>query len=149
MSNNRGFTLLELLIVMVISAALLAIVPPMLSRQLEQADFKRSARELASALRSARTAAVASQREQSVQLDLVARRYRDHRGGEHHLPAEPTIKLHTARSEIAGARIGSIRFYPDGSATGGGLSLSDGQRQLRVEVDWLTGRTQLHEDTGS
>jgi general secretion pathway protein H len=35
--------------------------------------------------------------------------------------------------------IGQIRFFPDGSATGGRIGLTLGAQQVEVVVDWLTG----------
>ncbi len=39
---------------------------------------------------------------------------------------------------------GGIVFEPDGSATGGGVTLTSGGRQVVVTADWLTGRIQVH-----
>jgi hypothetical protein len=36
-------------------------------------------------------------------------------------------------------RIGQIRFFPDGSSTGGRIGLSRNDRRAAVAVDWLTG----------
>jgi len=32
-----------------------------------------------------------------------------------------------------------IRFFPDGSSTGGNIELSRKHREVRIDVDWLTG----------
>jgi general secretion pathway protein H len=144
MRRRRGITLIELLITLSIASALLALVPPLLSKQLGRAGIERSARELTGALRSARSAAIAERRDIAVSFDLKSRSYRDHRGQQHALPSEPKIKLHTAQSEVIEKQTGNIRFFADGSATGGGLSLLGEKRGWRVDVDWLTGRVQMH-----
>ncbi len=41
---------------------------------------------------------------------------------------------------------GGIRFYPDGSSTGGRVTLSLEGLQMRVDVEWLTGRVRITED---
>jgi general secretion pathway protein H len=46
----------------------------------------------------------------------------------------------TTTGERQGSQIGSIRFNPDGSSTGGRISLADGGRAITIGVDWLTGR---------
>ena len=38
-----------------------------------------------------------------------------------------------------------IRFFPDGSATGGRVRLARDNRQYVVVVDWLTGSVSLEE----
>ncbi len=34
----------------------------------------------------------------------------------------------------------TIRFFPDGSSTGGRITLAKDRQQYHVSVDWLTGR---------
>ncbi len=40
---------------------------------------------------------------------------------------------------------GAIRFYPDGSSTGGRITVASGERKFLVDVDWLTGRVSIKE----
>ena len=40
---------------------------------------------------------------------------------------------------------GAIRFYPDGSSTGGRITVSSGERKFLVDVDWLTGRVSIED----
>ena len=61
------------------------------------------------------------------------------------LPARLDLKLYTAQSEIVDDRRGAIRFYPDGSSTGGRVTVASGERKLLVDVDWLTGRVTIKE----
>lgn len=55
------------------------------------------------------------------------------------------ITLITATREIIDSGAGGIRFYPDGTSTGGGITLSLNQRQYHVVVDWLTGHVTVGE----
>ena len=61
------------------------------------------------------------------------------------LVARLELKLYTAQSEIVDDRRGAIRFYPDGSSTGGRVTVAAGERRLLVDVDWLTGRVSIKE----
>jgi general secretion pathway protein H len=45
----------------------------------------------------------------------------------------------TARQEVQNER-GYIRFFPDGSSTGGSITLRQGKREIAVQVQWLSGR---------
>jgi general secretion pathway protein H len=59
------------------------------------------------------------------------------------------ITFQTARSEAMSEKIGQIRFFPDGSATGGRIGLAlDGQR-VEVAVDWLTGLVSVNHAASS
>ena len=63
--------------------------------------------------------------------------------GPHSLPRELELKLYTAQQEVASERKGAIRFYPDGSSTGGRITVASGERKFLVDVDWLTGRVTI------
>jgi len=61
------------------------------------------------------------------------------------LPENLELKLYAAQSEVSSERRGSIRFYPDGSSTGGRITVAAGERKYLVDVDWLTGRVSINE----
>jgi general secretion pathway protein H len=56
---------------------------------------------------------------------------------------EIDITLFTAQSELTDAKTGAIRFYPDGSSTGGRVMLAREDRKFLVEVDWMTGQVKI------
>ena len=76
-------------------------------------------------------------------VDVTAHRYRVGTGPERRLPPNLSMELLTIVGESRGASIGDIRFNPDGSSTGGRITLADGKRRMAVGVDWLTGRVTL------
>ena len=59
------------------------------------------------------------------------------------LPERFGYELITARTERVTAERGRIRFFPEGSSTGGRLTVSNGRESQSVDVDWLTGRVSL------
>lgn len=145
--HQPGFTLLELLVVMVILSLLLTTVPPLLSRAIPGTELRGAARELVAGLREARGQAIASGRDVALVLDLEGRWFQvEGAARKRQLPSAIALRLTTAESETEeeGNR-GRIRFYPDGSASGGRVTLArEGQTRV-VEVDWLTGRVTLDE----
>jgi general secretion pathway protein H len=142
----RGFTLLEMLLVLVIAAAGYALVVRFTSGGVSGAELKSAARAVAAGLRDARGTAIATQETAALTLDLEARRFEVSGGGRARaLPPRLELKLYTAQAEIKDERRGSIRFYPDGSSTGGRVTLGSGERRLLVDVDWLTGRVTIKE----
>jgi len=144
--RQRGFTLLELLVVLAIAASLVAITPPLFSSVFPGLQLKSAARELAAAFRFAHGRAIVQQAESAVTIDVEGRTYQvSGRSGSRQLPKHIDISLFTALSEQTDASTGAIRFYPDGSSTGGGVTLSYGERSYRINIDWLTGRVRLEE----
>lgn len=146
---ETGFTLLELLVVLTIAALLLALVPPLLSGSMDSAQFRSSARDVAAGLRVARSTAIVENRSVALVMDVEQRSFRlEGEPKVRQLPQDVSITLNTAESELHNDHVGGIRFFPDGSATGGSVVLEAGGRALAVKVDWLTGRV-LIEDAES
>jgi general secretion pathway protein H len=136
-----GVTLLELLIVLSIMAIVAAIALPMFGPGVSTGELKSAAREMAAALRLARSEAVATRQETRVMLDLEHRTFQIERESRAHaLPKLVEMKLFTAQSDLVNDKVGSIRFFPDGGSNGGRVTLAAGERKYDVDIDWLTGR---------
>jgi general secretion pathway protein H len=144
MSGTRGFTLIELLAVLFIGALVYALLLGVPMRGTSIADLKSSARSLASGLRQAQTTAMATRRDATLTLDLESREFAvTGAEGTRSLPRDLEVKLFTAQTEAVSERKGAIRFYPDGSSTGGRITVAAGERKYEVDVDWLTGRVSI------
>jgi general secretion pathway protein H len=135
---------MELLVALAIMGLVLAAVPLMRGQPGPEARTRAAALEVASALRETRGMAVSSFKSEVFQLDTEHRTYRaGSEGRERSLPDGLAVSLHTARSELEGETSGRIRFFPDGSATGGRVILATDGRQYVVAVDWLTGLVEV------
>ncbi len=142
--KQRGFTLLEVIVVLVLAGIIYSLMLALPSRGTSVADLKASARVLASGLRQAQSTAMATRRDAVLSLDLDTREFLMPGDKEpRKLPDGIDLKLYTAQSEVASAARGAIRFYPDGSSTGGRITVSSGERKFLVDVDWLTGRVSI------
>lgn len=135
-----GFTLIELIVALAVLGFALVLITGYKAPWSSGVELKGTAAALASALRLARSQAIADDRPVTLDLDLAARRYRVGDGPAQTLPDGMSIELLTVAGENRGRTKGDIRFNPDGSSTGGRISLSEGQRHVAVGVDWLTGR---------
>ena len=145
-SRTQGFTLLEILVVLVIGAAIYAVLLSSPFGKVSAADLKAAARSLASGLRTAQTTAMSTRRDALLTLDMDSREYlATGEGQTHRIPDNIDVKLFTAQSEVTSEKRGSIRFYPDGSSTGGRITVASGERKYLVDVDWLTGRVSIDE----
>jgi general secretion pathway protein H len=142
----RGFTLIEIIVVLAIAVTVMAVVGSVMFRGASVHDLKAAARTLASGLRQAQSTAMVTKRDAILTLDVESREYflpNDKRA--HKLPDGLELKLFTAQSEAESEKRGAIRFYPDGSSTGGRITVSAGERKFLVDVDWLTGRVAIND----
>ena len=135
----RGFTMLELLVVMSIVGLLLAVTVPASARFYESIQYRQAVRDVITALASARYRAINSGRAQDVIVDPGNNRL-ELNGEITHLPGGFEVAVHSAR-ELNRERLGVIRFYPEGGSSGGGIDMEreDGSG-VRISVDWLVGR---------
>ena len=143
-SNQAGFTLVEILVVLAMIALAAAVAMPQALGSRQRLALEAAAIDIASEMKSARAAAIRTNTEQTLTIDTVSRRYtRDGWTEARTLPGQFTVALDTIRTEQTGSAAGRIRFYPDGSATGGRVILSSGPRRAVVAIDWLTGGSRV------
>jgi general secretion pathway protein H len=144
--RSAGFTLLEVIVVLALGAIIYAVILGGSLGKASAADLKAAARSLASGLRTAQTTAMSTRRDALLTLDMDSREYlATGEGQSHKLPDNIDVQLFTAQTEVTSEKRGSIRFYPDGSSTGGRITVASGERKYLVDVDWLTGRVSIDE----
>lgn len=134
----RGFTLLEVLVVLVILGLAMTLVVPVIGRSM-QSSMSDVARNLELEMRRARSEAVTQQRNTLFWVDVVSRGYGTGHRELGEIPALYSISARTADLANADSRAGLL-FFPDGSSSGGSVTLRHGGEALTLEVDWLTGR---------
>ncbi len=126
---------------MAIAGLMLAVGPPLVSAAFPGVELKAAARRTAGALRLTREIAIAGGRDVAWIIDVEARRYKidgDARSGS--LPSGIEIELVAAEGEMQSDSVGGVRFFPDGTSTGGRVILKRGESGYQVGVNWLTGR---------
>ena len=137
---GSGFTLIEVIATLAVMAFTLVLITGYKPPWSSGLGLQGTAAELASGLRLARSEAITSNRSVTFDIELIDHRYRVGSATERRLPRNLSIELLTITGERRADGIGDIRFHPDGSSTGGRITLADGQRRMAVGVDWLTGR---------
>jgi general secretion pathway protein H len=144
--RDEGFTLLEILIVLAIMGVVIGVVVthgPIRSQGLQT---RAAAGALAQTLRGARAEAIERSQTVSVVIDPARHSFAADQGPIRTLA--PDVGVALMPGTIAGpGDTGIVRFSPDGSASGGGVVLGAGRRRLRIDVEWLTGRVKVADES--
>ena len=141
----RGFTLFEMLAVILLIGIAAAAVSVSVSQGLKGARVSAASGELAAALRATRAEAIVKGQEQHFDVDTRAGSYRGANGRSVRLPDGLAVSITSAKEDQVGPGVGRIRFFPDGSSTGGHVTLQQGQRRWQVNVAWLTGAVSVEQ----
>jgi general secretion pathway protein H len=139
---SRGFTLVELLVVLVIGA-LLVVFAPQLASGISAARSRASARDLLNELREAHGAAIRRGDEADLDIDPVEHSYRiSGEGGQHVLEGYDHLEIEGVAA-VGRQDSYRIRFFSDGSSSGGLIRLRRGGRETVITVDWVSGRVRF------
>ena len=142
--RQRGFSLLEVIVVIVLIGLSYALLPKMLFSGVSGAELRSNVRAVATGLRLTRDAAINTRREAVMTLDLENREFTVQNDAKiHKLHEKLDVKLYTSQADLVTDKVGGIRFYPDGSSNGGRVTVAAGGRAFEVDVDWLTGRVSI------
>jgi general secretion pathway protein H len=129
------------MVVLVIVIIVSAFALPNFSAGISSAQLTAAARDIASALRYARSQAIASTQPAEFVLDVETHSYQvSGRDKLYTLPDDIRFKLYTAEAELQDEQRGAIRFFPDGSSTGGRVTLEANAKRQLIDVVWLTGQ---------
>lgn len=145
-ARSRGFTLIELTLVLFIVVLGFAVIGSNIASGNKSSQLKAASRDLMSALRYARGQALIAQQEIAVAVNLAENSYRiSNRDKDYPLPSEIELTLVIAQDEFKNDEIGQIRFYPDGSSSGGRITLEWGELMRKIDVNWLSGKVSYAE----
>jgi general secretion pathway protein H len=135
--GESGFTLVELLAVL----AILAIAAGLFSFRVQAgfgtSQFRAFLTDTASAIRETRSAAILGAGERVFEIDVRRRTL-----GQTALPPGVEISAEVAEKETGGGTA-AIRFFKDGSSTGGTLTFAWKERKAAIDVNWLTGNVAI------
>lgn len=137
-TGNRGFTLLELLVVLAIMVLLAGAWPFAAPRLFPTQQLRNESQKLIAALRSARMTARLTGTPQTIELLQGGNGYQAS-SELHQLPTGVIARVHND------AVLQSMMFFPDGSSTGGVIDLQLSNRTVSIEVGKITGRAELIE----
>ncbi|MCA3059199.1 MAG: GspH/FimT family pseudopilin [Rhodocyclaceae bacterium] len=144
-SRSLGFTLLELVLVVMLIALMFTLVPRMMGSGVSGAELKSNVRAIAAAMKLARDSAINTRRDVFVTVNVVSREFTTtYEDKIYKLNQQLILRLFTAQADQINEQTASFRFYPDGSSNGGRVTVAAGEagnvREFAIDVDWLTGR---------
>ena len=127
---QRGFTLIEMIVVLAVLSLMLALVLTHGPARSERLTVAAAARDVAGTLRVARARAIAQNR--VVGVHLAPNGYQLDGAAVRRMPQAVVLSGPTV-----------IAFHPDGSSSGGSIAVQGGGMRDAVVVNWLTGRVRV------
>lgn len=163
--RNRGFTLIELVIVLVLLSLSVALVTPSLSRFYKRVELKTAAQKISGILRYFRSESIQKGKIHQVVFDADLREVRvraleaEEKGEalkereepkspekRYPLPGGVQMKEMKIPSPETPSDLPVIEFYPNGGSNGGSLLLEmQDQKGFRIKVHFLTGMVEIEE----
>jgi general secretion pathway protein H len=147
--RNKGFSLIELVIVMVILGLSLSLVTPYLSRFSKTIELKAATKKISGILRYYRSEAIQQGKVHQILFDPNLREVRIQSlelteekvlKGTYPLPAGVQIKEMNIPAPQYPDDFPVIEFYPSGGSNGGSILLDTQDRKgFRISVHFLTG----------
>jgi general secretion pathway protein H len=140
---SAGFTLFEMLAVLAILGIVAALAIPALRRPPDNLRLEAATRSLASALRLSRAQAIGRNADVVVTVNADRRIFASTTGQRIELDQEISVEMIFAAPLRRGRAAGSIRFFRDGTSSGGDILLTLNKHGARISVNWLTGEARL------
>jgi len=153
-SRDQGFTLLELIIVVLVIALVMAVTYPSMSRGSTNIRLRTTGRDILNTFRYAREKAVTEQTGMRVVVDREKQELTlsdDLGDGPRSYELPRNVKIH--RMALAGTEVTKgpliVRFLPNGSAENAEvLLISDTGAYLRIITDPVTGGARIEQGAG-
>jgi general secretion pathway protein H len=139
--NRKGFTLLELLIVMSIITLMLSISTVYISSGLPSSRFNSTVRDMAATIRHAKYLLQKSGNRQVVVIDINSKKYGIESRSFKEIPEGIDLKVIDTFSGEINEGIFRLIFNNSGGPGGGTIVLRDKKREAKIIIDPVVGAT--------
>jgi general secretion pathway protein H len=149
--RSKGFSLIEMLVVLILIGFSISLVAPSLSRFSRAMELKGAAKKISGILRYCRCEAVSKGQVYQVRFDTNLREVRvQPMESTYFLPEGVQIKEVQMTSVQPTSDLPMIEFYPNGGSNGGAVLLdSQGPGGYKINVHFLTGVVEVEKVEGS
>ncbi|MEW8222704.1 MAG: GspH/FimT family protein [Candidatus Thiodiazotropha taylori] len=141
--QSRGFTLIELILVLVLMAMMFTLTPPLMHKAFPALKLKAAARDLVQEIRFVQQSAIISGSESKISFQLQTDQYQSDLVNQGEVRQLPDGISFIAETSASREQILVLHFYPDGSSSGGLIRLGNKSRGFVITVDWLTSRVEI------
>jgi general secretion pathway protein H len=139
MDKDKGFTLLELIIVMFLIGLTLSLAAVLFSNSLPSSKFSATTREITASIRHARTLAQLRGEKQTFTIDMEAHKYGIDTVTSRDIPPGISIKVvDPLQGDVLTGKY-QFDFPPTGGAQGGTIVLWNSKKTVRIEIDPIVG----------
>ena len=154
--RSRGFSLIEMIIVIVIISLLAMLVTPRLTKSLQHLEVRSASKKISAILRTCRSESVNRSRIYSVSFDTTSRllSVQSTEEGEekpaversYPFPEEVQIEKIDVGKTLLESSVPAFEFYPNGGSNGGTALVRRVEgRAYTILVDSLTGTVKVEE----
>jgi general secretion pathway protein H len=142
--DSRGFSLLEMVLVLVVMGISMAIVVPNIGRRLQEREVRSSALSLAAVARDLRSRALLDGIAQQLIVSMPLNSYLVPKIREIHLPQDVRIAS-IVGGEAVEPDTKRFYFFPNGSSLGGEIVIADGANAIsyHIRMEPLTGKIEV------
>lgn len=158
LQNTRGFTLLEIILVLVFIGLIAGLTTPFVMSTLDRVKHQSETREVQSALRYARSEAITRKTVTTFNADIASKKYWISNKKTNTSPIRKTLDPGFSMSHMTNKEktvdkgTFTIHFYPRGNSSGGAIRIekvSPGKSDSAYEItiDPITGSSRIEQET--
>ena len=142
--RHRGFTLIEIIVSIVLLAAMMAILVPQFHHAYKNSTLKSTVRSIAGNFRFARASAISLNKARIIKIDSAKNYFFIEENGGVKIPKSIKVKPRRPNSGRSSG-VDEVIFYPHGGSSGAALVLHNERIYFLLEVNPITGKVDVND----